>query len=801
MCDESYPFYIKNTGKEFGISNEDIQILPVWEKGFTGNNISIRFFINGFNPDHISLKQQFLQNLSFNFDLHVSDVSFESIENVDRGTALISIACSNSKGSNNIYGIAPNSSFSVSILSQKYFDLESFLHDFSYFNDSEDIIVDASTFDIITNFRKYYIKKYVSTIDSFLKNFIDKGRNGKGKIFLISNEKIPKQSKKASIFEDYTSAFLISTSDYIGGEGYSPLFSAATLINCPSFGNTNPLQFDYPQIPAASVYSLYKGRNTSQISSHLSIAAGAISLLLEVNKNLIQRDILWILALSSSQNDPLHPSWVANRYNLKYSALYGFGRINCTRMMEIGLLWNNKTLSKLFTTECESQQELPLFIPCARNGKLEVNFSVNNQNFDLNSTSGCIESVLFQFNLSYPDISMLRIILQSPSNTKIEILRPDPFYLNNYTINDQYLEGNFNILVRGFMGEPVTGIWKAIFIDSSFIQDLQLTNVKIIFNYMNDKPKISSQHISETSTSQYPLDSYDDKIKLDFSFSSVICGTNFSGLIKTKEIDQSNVFAYIEERNSGRTLPTPFSINGENIETIIPCIFPDKFHIYFTVQNRKENAFATKDLIIYHHDNISGFISPFPYQSFDIKSKSHLSINLTLYDNRMDFPPNGMGSSYVISLYDLDTNTKIITKEATNIPLNDEFLIQMTQKKSFKGMLVAVAVEQFSPDPCNTYVIPLIFNEIDEETNTSQNNNTFIVPLNDFCPIPDGIINKLPPKPTNPSKPFITTPIGTSLVILIILLISCIFLLILFYLRKRNIKKEISFQLDDQMLL
>ena len=131
-----------------------------------------------------------------------------------------------------------------------------------------------------------------------------------------------------------------------------------------------------------------------------------------------------------------------------------------------------------------------------------------------------------------------------------------------------------------------------------------------------------------------------------------------------------------------------------------------------------------------------------------------------------------MGSAYVLSLYDILSNIKVYTGYTTYSPLNKPIHFNTGLKKTEKAVLVAVAVDQENPSPCNTYILPIIYRSENEDEI-----EPFRLPLNDFYPIPDGILINETNTNTD-SVNFFTTPGGIATIVC-----SClIFVLITYYL-------------------
>ena len=785
-CAEEYPFYIENKGKEFGIVGEDIRLLDVWNQGITGNGTKIRFILNGCNVEHEVLKNNFISNISFNFNANSTNVSELALKReINSGTALVSICCA-SKNQKNIYGIAPNASFSVSVASKKDTDISDILYKYYYFKGKDDIIIDTTSFSVFSWKPGIYTKQHVEEVETMLNDVVKNGRNGKGAVLLVSTVKpTTGKNKKLSLFETYPEAFLISRSDYIGGEGPEPYSNPATLCNAPSFGNTD-LSYKmmlHPQIYAANGTSMTDGCYTTDQFSHLSIAAGVIALLMEKNPDLTQRDILWIIVLSSTQNDPLHPSWITNGRRLKYSPIYGFGRVNASEAIRLASLWKKIEFEPLKKSVNE-YKNISMKIPHARMGKLELNFSVSEE-----EDSGCVENTVFRFKTNSPDLSMMRIILESPSGTKIELLKPDQEFSDDQA-ESYYLKEYYQIVARGFLGEQIQGVWKLTIFDSSFYDDIRLTYAGLVFDYMDCIPNFPKQVESSASTSQYPIDTPGQRLSFEIQNETIVCGHKFSGKLTLDGEKPVNTSIFLQDRNTGRTFQVPAILEEPTFEAEIPCIYTDNRKWYISAQNRAENLFKSIQVTIKNPYNMTGFASPVAYENIVSQDKETTQILPSILDNKTILPDNGVGSKYMIALYDINTNKKVLFQSPV-FPANPGFLYLKANKPS-RGILVAVPIDQETPDPCNTYIVPVIYRRGNEPEVKS-----FAVPLNDYCPIPKGVITSIPVN-TNDSGLSMKSKIIIIVSISAAVLFSCA---MAFWICREKRKGKIPYQLDDQILL
>jgi subtilisin-like proprotein convertase family protein len=789
-CSEDYPFYIKNTGKEYGIEEEDIRLVSVWEQGLTGKGVNIRFIVDGCNVNHELLKNNYNSECSFNFNansMNMTEGAFK--KDINTGTAVASICCA-SKNDKNVYGIAPNASFSVSVASNKNKNVIEAIQKYYYFRNHDDIIVDTTTHSVFPSYQKIYTKTRVQEVEEMLDEVVAKGRNGKGSILLISTERLSSAIyKRSSLFESYTQAFLISQSDYIGGEGPTPFSNPATLCNAPSYGNTDSIYSLslHPQILAADGSSNTEVRNTTEPFTHLSIAAGVIALMLEKNPNLTRRDILWILALSCTQNDPLHPSWANDGRILKHSPIYGFGRVNASEAVRLVSLWSSDCLEPLLRYEC-SYENISINIPHARMGKLELNFTVLR-----NKSHGCVENVIFRFNTSISDISMMRIILESPKRKKIELLKPDHAFASDKDEN-YYRNEYFQIIVRGFMSEQAGGIWKLTIIDSSFFKDIKLTYASLVIEYMDSTPNMPMPVISSARASEYPLNSSDQRISLTIAKKTITCGQKHTGILTLDGKETSTTSLFLQDRNSGKTFPLSNVRTGDTFEFEIPCIYATRRSWYLCAQNRAENLFKSVSVTLLNPNNRTGFSSPVAYENIVFQENETARILPSILDDKMALSSNGVGSQYMIAAYNINTNKKVLFQNYS-FPGNPGYLyLKARAEKPSRAVLVAVAIDQEKPDPCHTFIVPIIYRKDNEPEVTS-----FAVPLNNFCPIPMGVVTK---KPDGQDKSeFITY--RTIIIITVSLSVGVLFLgaMVIWICCEKKKKQKKPLELYDQILL
>ena len=792
----SYPFYIENTGEEYGVSGEDINILKTFQKGISGKGIKIKFIGECCNPYFSAIKDHFLPNNSYNFVYNSSDVDMCDYNSQVAGATVVSTVVGDTyeNETNTFYGIANSSLFSFTVPSERVDNLTQYFSNIvETCSKDEDIILDFYThsdFNWQNNERIFY-KRKIKEVSDFIMDTVKLSRNYKGAVLISPTKPYTSDSQlsKTSIFENYPEAILVSPSDYRGGSSPIPYYSTAILVNAPSAGNPD-ISYEkyYPYLPVAKENeSIITIRNYTY-PYYAGIVAGCASLLLEYNPDLSYRDIQYILLLSSQRNDPKHPFWIKNGGGFYYNPIYGFGRVNVDEAIRISEYWSNSILQTCSSYEKE-YENCDFDLPYARMGKLQLKFNIKTFNY-----KAFTENVIFQFNLSTPDISMLRIIITSPQGTKIEILKPDIDFPKGYP-HEFHTSEPYQLLARCFLGEDPNGDWIIDFIDSSFIQGTKLNYAKLIVEAMDTIPELPDIMPYETSPSAYPLNSEETNITIEIDNTTQICGVPFDLHVKLNGVD-TFVPLYLIDKETHMSVPFLSYQRKNNIYNVtFPCIYNTTETIELSAQLRNYNLFSSIPLNIINEEE-NGFLLPEPYETIFTDISNVTVLQIKVGEKRKKLPTFGSGSHYIFALYDLDTNTKI-SQVSAFMHQKQVLASSLPSEKPEKGIIVTVPVDIEEPDPCYTYVIPISF----MINNTSESfPQPFAVPLNDYCPLPNGILTTIPSYNRNTFLEWLETKDGiiitcsvsiTVILVIIMLIIIC----------RVAFKSKRQSALDDQILL
>ena len=782
-----YPFYIENTGAEYGIAGEDIKVVPVWKLGLSGKGINIRFIGSGFNETNPCIKSKFIPDKSYNYhsQSRKSEIIGTSVVAATLGDWNVSLVEGEDKP---IYGIANSSRFAFTVPSYENGSIKEYFDSIRRYSEDDDIIVDfvtSGSFNWSGQERIYY-KRRDREVNAFIKDKAGLGRKYKGTIIIAPSYTIDGNMKKSnSIFEPFDEAFLIGASDYIGGPSYHTYYSTATLVNAPIMGNGDLSYYRYYPLINFAAPNNYPNQLYYYPFS-CSIVAGAVALLLENNPDLSYRDVQYILALSASKNDPTHPFWIKNAAGYEYNPIYGFGRINVVEAIRISEYWTSAYLPScsLYSSE---YKDVHLEVPYARTGKLELEFDIHTIN-----NYAFTESVQFRFNLSTPIISMLRIIVKSPSGTKSEILKPDAKFPSGST--NEYAKDEYQILTRCFFGENPNGKWKVTIIDSSFTKGKTLNHASLVVKAMDEKPTLPDVMPYQTKESIYSFDSKQENITLKIESNVIQCGSYFE-INATLDGVNNTLPLFIADKRNRRMTPISNYIKKNNrFYAMIPCIYESTDNFKIVAQYRPLNVSRSLQISYINNHTYDGIQSPNPYEIFVSEPDERVIVNISLVEHRKELPIFGHGSKYVYGLYDIDNNSLIAEHEVFihNIPAVS---VKLPSMKPRKGILSIVPVDVDNPSPCDAFLVPISF-WFDMQNQTIP----FAVPLNDYCPLPNGIKTSIPSKTENRVLKWLSSKVGIIVVTTVSIVIVVVIIIIIIFCRKSR-----SFNgpnaLDDQILL
>lgn len=711
-------YVLLNDGHFGGISGEDVNIMAAWDSGLSGRNNIINFIAPGCNAMSTDIKPSFLRNHSYNFLLNSTEVEFASPEALRVGTQQVGHAVCNK---NEIADIGPayNSNFSVIVPNypkrNRFSDiLSQYIYEFT----QDDIRVDLIPYDLDTIDRKFYYQEPIKEINDHLYDAVTRGRDYKGTIYVIPSPTIHDQKIKFSYFSNNPEVIEVSPSTNKGVVHYTSIPSSSALVNVPVGGpnfvaakNIYPTVYGLPVWNSSSTPSITDGHDI-----HPSVSAGLISLILEANKNLGYRDLQWILALTSTINDPVNELWYNNSANISYSPLYGFGRVDANLSCLVA-----KTFPQLpRLIYCESNKSKSFLTNKVLEKPIEIDI---NMGADIFFEHGYLTMTISPF-----DLSSIHAFLESPSKTKIPILFP--------RVSGE--ENEKKILIRGFFGEKTRGTWKLIVVDSSIIRH-KIENVKLevfgIKNWLEEAKSINqNRKIGKGGALTPPKRTFLHLIAPSFAQCGQIIkiGVKYTGKEKLL-FNECPILFKFSHANRAICLGV-CQVNGQVSEILIPCIA--------TVREQEAKLYAeiplydlyvTKPIVVFNSKQDLVEVSPDPYSKIITDQTKTIKIASTFLQNSLDT------EAVVLSLFDVEKEEKI---KSWYIESRWNMSVEIPQNFTCeKCLFIGNPLTMAKPDPCSSFILPIHF--IKEEKTLQK----FIVYLNNTCNIDPNIRTHYVPEP------------------------------------------------------
>lgn len=445
-------FYIQNDGTVFnGLPNEDLNVVPAWEKGSTGEGVHIVIINDGCQADHKELVDNFDFNLSFNYETNTSDPSYDKRQFVlNTGTKLATIAAGSD---NDICGIGIAYKSKISCINALTTTKAQLKYQEAIKRDSEI----KKSIRLFPSFSQYLNgNNYIVSFDEDEEKFFENTES----IYITYV-----QSGNVQTNEDYSylfypgnpHIFTFSEISQRGGRTSSTIHGNVVLASVVTGGG------DYDSNVALLSAYISTGDGFGQICSETilpsftgsAMATGVVSLILSsTDEPLKSNDISVIIALTSVKNDPYSNSWKTNKKGIRYSSVYGFGRLDADAAVTMAKSYRHKEKVEPETAEFISNNgnELPITFPSFLSGFVDVKMKLENSKINYID----FVELIMEFSKEASDYSMLRIFIISPSGTERQV--KDVASIVEPAVH------KYRIAARDFFGEEASGIWTVRFL-------------------------------------------------------------------------------------------------------------------------------------------------------------------------------------------------------------------------------------------------------------------------------------------------------------------------------------------------
>lgn len=826
-------YYIKNDGSIFnGISKEDLNVVPAWEAGSTGEGVHIVVINDGCQANHSDLKENFDFDLSYNYITNSNDPSYDPRQFIlDTGTKLATVAA----GSDNQIcgiGIAFKSKVScVAVIAGNK----------SVINYKEGIKRDKDTPRSVRLFPSY--SQYQSGL-VYLSEFDENEENSFNQqaIYVTSVHNGAIQVNEDLSYLYYPSNPYILTFAEISQRGGRTLTSLRGNV---ILGSVVTGGGDYDsQVASLSAY-ISTGDGFDNICSETilpsymggSMATGVISLILSsTNEPLKTNDITAIIALTSVKNDPYSKTWKTNKKGIRYSPIYGFGRLDAEAAVKMAKSYRHKEKAPTETAKSNSKS-LPLSIPSFLSETVNVQLHLTNSKINY---IDFIELIM-TFSSKASDYALLRIFVVSPLGTERLVKDVAPVR--------EPQSHKYRIAARDFFGESAGGVWTVKFLRENIgpaEYKLEEISIKVTGYEDSDFPPQSSkegsnpfqtyQKVDATLIVQPTQQKENDKEKvIGKDKEKVIDNEKVIGKDNEKVIDNENVtravsdpikiqcnklFTYLvkTEDEGGRkkygSVPFDLVLTQPNDEGqferfgtgLANAATPAAVYCMYKSGTYKLRAVnpayqvSTNDVIVEllnpGEDDYSdtGFGAQQQYRQIKLMHKqlSYTAIPISVVRNiRESFSSYKIGYFALATLWNTETGKVYDTQITQSIGGQYIYRDDLPCKKCVLTVVPLESDDLLSSSKCNTFVNTLSI--VDEVSNTTEK---FEIEWNDACPPPSGVLTV---KPTH--KP--TYYVLSTKMIVIIAVTSCailVLLIVVVYCLVKRRKNSYGISYADQVI-
>ncbi|MGV3664901.1 MAG: S8 family serine peptidase [Leptospira bouyouniensis] len=422
-------WHLQNYGQLGGTTGEDARVKPIWDQGYSGNQVIVSVVDDGIDIRHEDLTANMsVSTRGLNLFNNTFNPSHSYI-NSFHGTSVGGVIGSSGGNGIGVRGAGPWSKLvGVNILEKSTI----------YTSDEYRAMVNESAKVFISNnsWGSPDLYGWLWPSNSLWQQGINEGvtfgRGGKGTVYfwaagnganggtvaspvLVDNANYDGQANyygvmaiggigqdgvKASYSESGANLWVVAHTQGNNATAYTTAISTTDASG--GFGlNAGGTSGDY-------VFSSYT-RRFNGTSSATPLAAGVAALLLSKYPNLSWRDVRELIAYSARKNDATDPGWTLNAAGLNINHKYGFGAVDATQLFVRANLWTPITAA--FKAETMNSVSPGTSIP---DNDLVTGASVA---YPVSTSVTYIEYVDVEFTSNHTYFPELRITITSPSGT------------------------------------------------------------------------------------------------------------------------------------------------------------------------------------------------------------------------------------------------------------------------------------------------------------------------------------------------------------------------------------------------
>ncbi|OHT09425.1 hypothetical protein TRFO_21657 [Tritrichomonas foetus] len=730
-------YHIKNDGTYFGgLPGEDLNIVGAWDQGATGENVKIIIINDGCQANHSELVDRFDYNLSYNYETETCDPSYDPQQTFTySGIKLATLAA----GENNDIcgiGIAYKSTIGcVNVLAgskaQKNYNVG--------IKRDNDLNLSIRVFPSYTTCSNAYceISDYSKNDEKFFQNV---------QAIFVTSFQGAHQLNDDLAYSLYpgnpyilTFAEISQRGSRITSTARGNTILASVVTGGPDYDSTTGILSAY--LSTGDGYDDTCSQTVLPMGTSGAMAAGVISLILSVNNNLKRNDITSIIALTSVKNDPNSKSWHYNKAGVRYSDVYGFGRIDADAAVSLAKQYYHREYAKEEAAKYEGK--LPIEIPSFLSGFVEVPLNISKSNINY---IDFVELIIdFSGNLS--DYSLFRIFIESPSGTNR--LVKDISMLKEVGVGRYY-----RIAARDFFGEQAEGIWKVKLLRENVgpkryrLESISLT----VTGYENADFPSQSQKAGENPFQ--PYERYNNvTLTTTLENNKITCNSLFMFTVEASPEFSKIPYDLILAPEDGNGEFERFGVGMANSPqpAAVYCHYKPGNYILRAINPIYHVSTQDIHVELINPTEEPGFGPENQYKVYEYTLNQIYQIPINLKNLRSSFSPYKREYFVLATLWNYETN-KIYGTQLT-MSINGAYVYNSSEYCP-KCILTVVPYETDEITECNTFINAISLVE------PGQKPEKFEISWNNVCPLPTGII--IPqPQPTSPLFTSTFTPLFT----------------------------------------
>ncbi|KAJ3446892.1 s8 family serine peptidase [Anaeramoeba flamelloides] len=463
-------FHLKNTGQFVGKTTVDVNVSPVWDLGYFGEDITIAIVDDGLYHSHEDLSSNFLMEGSWDYCLDKNDPVGTSDDT--HGTSCAGVAAATDGDGACGLGAAPKANLMgrrFLCSGTTYVELAEALSD-----ESEGTIhVSSNSWGPMgcTEEDGCTYDEQSQVITDAIVDAVLNGRDGKGIVFVFA---AGNEADEGGDINQYTYAKMaevigVAAINNDGGHSYYSNIGSAIVVSGVSSGYNG--DNDYIGIRTTDRASTTSCTNDfGGTSSACPLVAGVVALILEANPKLNYWQVQQILIETATRDNLPTENWIQNSKGYHYHRHFGFGLVDASAAVEAALEWDAEPNFQMFETDSQTvNKNIPddggSDNPVSATIQIEKNYTI-------------VGGVEIQISITHPFIGEIGIILESPSGTSIDVVVTHTDYNSDLT--------DYPLVAKNFYGESTKGTWTIRVYDEYELDEGTFDSWKLSFYGISD---------------------------------------------------------------------------------------------------------------------------------------------------------------------------------------------------------------------------------------------------------------------------------------------------------------------------